>query len=138
MSNQVIAPKRRLPGNKPFIGRWRITTMVEWDEEAMDCDVPAFIEFDDEGMGRFQFVVVQGHMDCRFSETEGKPRAEFTWAGSDEGDDVCGRGWARIDVDGRMTGEFFIHCGMDSAFTAVRLTVDRSGASTSRTRRVRR
>ncbi len=40
----------------PFHGSWRITSMELWDQDAMDMEVPAFIEFTADGMGRFQFI----------------------------------------------------------------------------------
>ena len=110
-------PKSRV--SNPFVGRWRITEMELWDRAALDLVVPAFIEFDDDGMGEFQFIVVQGVLDCRFSERGGLPSVEFSWEGTDEGDSTLGRGWA-ILCDGRIEGRWYFHRGDDSAFVATK------------------
>lgn len=101
-----------------FLGRWRITHMDAWDQDAVDLVVPGYFEFI-EGRGRFQFAAVIGWIDGRFSETGGVPLIEFSWNGEDEMDPVCGRGWARID-DGKLRGHLFIHQGDDSGFVAER------------------
>ena len=38
-----------------IIGRWRITEMDNWDQEAVDLVQPGFIEFDDDGLGSLGF-----------------------------------------------------------------------------------
>jgi hypothetical protein len=47
-----------------IIGRWRITQMDNWDQEAVDLVQPGFIEFDDNGLGGLGFIVVTGELDC--------------------------------------------------------------------------
>ena len=44
---------------------WCIVSMTAWDEDYLNEEVEAFIEFDDKGGGSFQFGYVQGFMDCR-------------------------------------------------------------------------
>jgi hypothetical protein len=56
-----------------FIGYWRITEMEVWSADYLDLVVPAFIEFDRDQMGRFQFGTVRGWLDCRFGERDGGP-----------------------------------------------------------------
>jgi hypothetical protein len=53
--------------------------MEMWDREAIDLVGPGFIEFAKNGTGRFGFVAVEGWMDCRWSERDGRPFVEFTW-----------------------------------------------------------
>ena len=60
-------------------------------------------------------------MDCEFGTKEGKPLVEFSWQGSDESDEVSGRGWATLDGTNRMSGRIFFHLGDNSAFMARRL-----------------
>ena len=48
---------------KSIIGRWRITEMDNWDQEAVDLVQPGFIEFDDDGLGGLGFIVVTGELD---------------------------------------------------------------------------
>ena len=117
--NEIVPRPRRMPGNGPFLGSWRVTEMEQWDADAVDMEAPAHFTFDDEAMGKFRFVAVRGSMDCRFSERAGHPAVDFSWGGEDDGDEVCGRGTAVIIAPGQMCGEIFIHCGMDSKFSAV-------------------
>ena len=103
-----------------FSGYWRITEMAVWSKDAIDLVGSAHIIFDDDGMGRFQFIAVTGFTDCRYSERDGKPLVEFSWQGKDERDDTYGRGWAVIEGDGKLYGHMFIHCSEDSSFVAER------------------
>jgi len=46
-------------------------------------------------------------------------RLDFSFEGEDEGDQICGRGWA--EVKGKiMSGRIYLHMGDDSSFTATR------------------
>ena len=103
-----------------IIGRWRITEMDNWDQEAVDLVQPGFIEFDDDGLADFGFIAVRGELDCRDADRDGRPGVEFSWHGSDEGDDVSGRGWAALNPDGTLEGHIYFHLGDDSAFRAER------------------
>jgi len=102
----------------PILGRWRITDMELWAREARDLVVPAFIEFRPDGLGQFQFVAVQGQIDYRLLEQDGKPAVEWSWQGLDEMDPCCGRGWAVLECSGKLEGRIFSHRGDDSALTA--------------------
>ena len=102
------------------IGRWRITEMDNWDQEAVNLVQPGFIEFDDDGLGDLGFIVVTGALDCRDADRDGRPGVEFSWQGSDEGDEVSGRGWAALNPDGTLEGHIYFHLGDDSAFRAER------------------
>jgi hypothetical protein len=83
--------------SRKIIGRWRITEMDNWDQEAVDLVEPGFIEFDEEGLGGLGFIAVTGELDCRDADRDGRPGVEFSWQGFDEGDDVSGRGWAALN-----------------------------------------
>ena len=104
-----------------FVGRWRIVEMELWDADAFDLVGPAFIEFGSDLRGRFQFIVVDGWMDCRIAKQSGGAGVEFSWEGSDEGDEVSGRGWAAVVDDGVLDGRIFFDNGDDSGFRAVRV-----------------
>ncbi len=107
--------------NTSIIGRWRITEMDNWDQEAVDLVQPGFIEFDDDdGLGELGFIAVTGELDCRDADRDGRPGVGFSWQGSDEGDDVSGRGWAALSPDGTLEGHIYFHLGDDSAFRAER------------------
>lgn len=115
---EVLPPSRATPNE--FEGGWRITEMEVWDTDYIDMVVPGHITFDDESMGTFQFGAVQGWLDCRWVERDGKCGVEFSWEGEDDGDSKCGRGWANLEADGSLKGRFFIHRGDDSWFTATK------------------
>ena len=92
--------------------------MELWDKDFLDLEVPAHITFDDEAMGSFQFGLVEGWIDCRFSTRDGDPFVEFSWEGRDERDPTCGRGWATLKPQHGLEGRLFIHQGDDSGFKA--------------------
>jgi hypothetical protein len=103
-----------------LIGRWRIVQMDLWDRDALDLVESAYFEFDDRGRGCFGFIAVEGDLDCRYADVDGRSRVDFTWEGDDEGDACSGRGWAQLERDGSLRGHFFFHAGDDSGFRAVR------------------
>jgi hypothetical protein len=100
-------------------GRWRITAMDNWDQEAIDLVQPGFVEFGEDGLGSLGFTVVTGELDCRDADRDGQPGVEFSWQGSDEGDDASGRGWAALNPDGTLVGHIYFHLG-DTPETATR------------------
>ena len=101
-------------------GRWRIIEMDNWDQDAVDLVQPGFLEFDKDSLGGLGFIVVTGELDCRHADRDGTPGVEFSWQGSDEGDDASGRGWAALNTVGTLEGHIYFHLGDDSAFRAER------------------
>src|SRR4051794_27496065 len=101
----------------PFTGRWRITSMSAWEDDFLDEEVEAYMEFNDRGWGEFHFGNVQGHMDCRLTMRDGVPAVEWSWDGNAEMDAAQGRGWAVIR-DGELNGMIFLHGGDNSEFVA--------------------
>ncbi len=101
----------------PFTGRWRIVSMSAWEDDFLDEEVEAFIEFDNKGCGHFHFGNVQGQMDCRLTTRDGEPAVEWSWDGNAEMDAAQGRGWAVIRDD-ELHGMIFFHGGDDSEFAA--------------------
>ena len=99
-------------------GRWRIVETELWDRAAIDLLGPAFIEFRSDQTGQFQFVAVEGWMDCDDGHRDGRPCVEFTWDGDDDGDSASGRGWAALEPDGSLRGRIYFHLGDDSGFRA--------------------
>ena len=77
-----------------------------WGRDAIDLIEPGFIEFAEDGTGKFGFIAVRGWLDCHPVERDGRIGVEFTWDGVDEGDQVSGRGWASLVDDTRIEG----HC----------------------------
>jgi hypothetical protein len=107
---------KRKPAN-PFLGRWTIEQMDQWDVEDESEEFQPFIEFDHNDCGRFQFVCVYGEMDCRQTQRDGKTAIEFSWDGNDETEYVFSRGWAVLERD-RLSGMIYFHLGDESGFTA--------------------
>ena len=104
----------------PFTGSWHIVSMSGWEDEALNEEVQASIEFDEEGMGRFQFGYVRGIMDLyRTKIRDGKRVVQFCWDGGDgaDGTPLDGIGWAVLDGD-TLSGMISIHQGDDSEFVA--------------------
>lgn len=104
---------------RAFSGRWRIVEMEAWDRDAFDLLGPAYMAFDRGGLGAFRFIAVEGRMDCRYGDRDGKPLVEFTWDGNDELDPASGRGWAIADGMS-LRGRIFIYSGDASDFGGVR------------------
>lgn len=115
-----MAKKKSRP-KSPFLGRWHIAPMSMWNEDYLNEEVPAFIEFDDKGGGSFQFGYVRGIIDYREGLRGGQPAAEFSWEGGDgaDGTPLTGRGWAVLQ-GGELNGMISIHQGDESDFEAER------------------
>ena len=118
-------------------GKWRIAEMDLWDQEAIDLVGPAFIEFGGQG-GQFRFIAVDGWMHCHHQERHGRPYVEFTWNGNDDCDRASGRGWAKLQKDGSLSGRIYIHHGDDSGFKAVPFEEDEQPAAKGASRAKRR
>src|SRR6516162_8612316 len=101
----------------PFLGRWHIVSMSTWDEDYLNAEVQAFIEFDAKGGGEFQFGYAHGEMDCRPTTRDGGPAVEWTWEGNDEMDPAQGRGWAVLKGE-EMHGLIGFNDGDESGFMA--------------------
>jgi len=117
MLSECDMAKRK--SSNPFLGRWQIVSMTEWDEDYFNAEVEAYIEFSVDGLGDFQFGYVQGAIDHRIAQRDGKPAVEFSWEGGDgaDGKPLTGRGWAVLEGD-ELSGMIFIHLGDESGFTA--------------------
>ena len=105
----------------PFLRRWRIVSMSEWDSDFIDAEEEGYFEFDSKNSGQFHFGYVHGDIDYRLTQRDGEPAIEWTWEGNDEMDPAQGRGWAIIQSDD-LQGKLFFHNGDDSAFVASRNT----------------
>jgi hypothetical protein len=53
-------PKRKDNPKSAFTGRWHVVSMDEWDVDYVNEKGPAFIEFEANGTGQFQFGYVEG------------------------------------------------------------------------------
>lgn len=108
---------RRVPRTAPT-GRWRIDGSDLWDRDALDLVGAAYVEFREDQTGIFRFIAVEGWLDYRPAEIDGRPGVEFTFEGTDEGDPVSGRGWAAQVEGDELQLHIFFHMGDDSAFRA--------------------
>ena len=104
----------------PFTGSWHIVSMSGWEDEALNKEVQAFIEFDEEGLGKFQFGYVRGVTDHYRTKKRDRMRvAQFCWDGEDGADGTAldGVGWVILE-GGKMTGTICIHLGDELEFVA--------------------
>ena len=95
------------------MGRWLIESMDQWDRDFIDEMVRGYFEFDTKDSGIFQFGYVEGQIDYRLGERDGKPAVEFSWDGNDEMEPAQGRGWLVLEGD-ELKGMFYIHLGEES------------------------
>lgn len=110
--------------NNWAVGRWLIESMDQWDRDFIDEEVRGYFEFNAEGFGAFQFGYVQGQIDYRLGERDGKPALEFSWDGCDEMDPAQGRGWL-LRAGEELKGMFFIHLGDESGVVLTREPVQK-------------
>ncbi len=113
--------RKKSKAESPFLGRWRIVSVSQWEDEYLDEEVEAYIEFDDRGGGSFQFGYIQGIIDYSEGLRDGQPAAEFSWEGGDgaDGTPLTGRGWAMLKGEG-LQGIISIHMGDETDFEAKR------------------
>ena len=108
----------------PFTGSWHIVSMSGREDEALNKEVQAFIEFDEEGLGKFQFGYVRGVTDHYRTKKRDRMRvAQFCWDGEDGADGTAldGVGWVILE-GGKLTGTICIHLGDDLEFVAKKVT----------------
>jgi hypothetical protein len=105
--------------NSKIVGRWRITSMTEWDQDFIDKEVPGYFKFTTDGLGEFHFGYVRCGIDWQSTERDSRPAVEFSFEGMDEMTPTSGRGWAIISGDA-LDGMIFFHQGDESGFTATK------------------
>jgi hypothetical protein len=108
---------------KAYVGIWRLTDMSTWDKDFIDLVAPGHIQLKSDGTGSIAFGAIQADMDCRIEKHGTTERLSFSFAGWDEGDDISGRGWAKISGNS-MSGWLAFHMGDETVFKA---TSDFSG-----------
>jgi hypothetical protein len=121
--------KKKSKTASPFVGRWDIVSMSGWSEDVINEEVPAYIEFEDNGSGRFQFIYVKAEVDYDEGTRDGKPSVDFSWEGFDEMDEASGRGHAVLEGD-ELRGLIAFHQGDRSDFLAKRS----AGTKTAKTK----
>jgi hypothetical protein len=98
-----------------FVGKWRITEMDQWDQDYVNAEKRGHITFEKQREGRFHFGYVQAQLDWRYDAAI--DRVDFSFEGSCEGDEMNGRGWAKIEGK-QMSGKIVFHQGDESGFKA--------------------
>ena len=83
-----------------LVGKWWIIETSAWDRANLDLVGPAFISVVENGHGEMAF----GALDCGF--TPGG--IDVDWSGANEGDQVCGEGWADLRENGYLEGEILV------------------------------
>lgn len=110
------ARNRRTPSPDSWTSLKR--TLRTWDNDFIDAEEPAFIEFRAGGRGTFHFGYVHCEIDWRPEKRRSPPGAAFTFEGNDEMDPTSGRGWAVVQTDGTLVGRLHFYQGGDSDFAA--------------------
>jgi hypothetical protein len=96
-------------------GRWRIVETEIWAKADLDIAETAFIRLDPDGGGELAVCALTAALDCASAEDN----VDFTWNGSDEGDEVRGSGWAELAPNGDLEGEFSYDNGDETTFRGV-------------------
>lgn len=110
------ATPHRMSSSKRIIGRWRITAMDNWDQGSRRPGRARLHQVRRAVLGELGFIAVSGELDCRDADRDSRPGVEFSWQGSDEGDDVSGRGWATLNPDDTLDDHIYFHLCDESAF----------------------
>jgi len=107
---------------KDFVGHWRITELSELDQSYFDeSDERPFISIHasahERVYGDYHFGLSHGHWDAQVRECGSEAVLLFGYEGSDEMDSVNGAGWAQVETQDRLVGEFL---GTHGKFSAKR------------------
>ena len=107
---------------KDFVGYWRITDLSELDKSYFDeSDESPFISIrasaHEQVYGDYHFGLSDGHLDGLVREFGREGVFLFGYEGSDEMDPVNGAGWAQVQSQDRLVGEFI---GTYGEFVAMR------------------
>lgn len=109
--NATYAVKRK------FMGKWHIRKSSEWSYDYLSMECQPEIDISSSGYGTIRFGAFEGILDAMKDEFRPDDIMQFSFYGSDEGDEVCGRGVAYIE-DALMKGRIMFHRGMSSDFEA--------------------
>lgn len=107
-----------MPPPPALLGRWVIESMDMWSADDINLVEEGHVTFTKSG-GEMAFICVSLWLDCNAKGDSGSA-VEFTFEGSDEGDEVSGRGHARISGKDRIKGSIRFHMGDESGFVARR------------------
>ena len=72
---------------EPIHGRWHIVSMSAWDEDYINEEVQAFIEFEENGTAASSSSATsRGRWTADLTTRDGEPAVEWSWDGNDEMD----------------------------------------------------
>ena len=75
----MMAKKKSEP-KSPFLGRWQIVSMSNWDEDYLNEEVPAFIEFEEKRKSEIHSVTSRASWTiARGSGMEARRRVVLGW-----------------------------------------------------------
>ena len=97
-----------------IVGKWRLLDMEQWDQDFIDLVEPGYISFKKDGTGEMVFGAVNLSLNW---ERTGNGKAEFTFSGFDEMDEVSGRGTVFVSSC-QLGGRINFHQGERSGFVA--------------------
>lgn len=106
------------PAGCQLIGCWRIVEADLWDRGYLDLGGPATITIGDDNHGEIAFGALEASLDLGY----GPSMVFFTWAGSDEIDEVTGDGSAELLEDGLIEITFTFQNGDEAILKAKRDT----------------
>lgn len=95
-------------------GKWRIVKMPDYTPDYPDMVEPAYVLFDGKGGGEFAF----GCVTAQIYGAGNTKNVEFSWTGNDEMDKTCGSGWAKLQSNGSLKGQFCFLGGDEADFIA--------------------
>lgn len=104
---------------RPFVGRWRILGADCFDRDYLDLVDEAHILIPPSGNGDMEF----GAMTASLRIWQAPGMLLFDWYGSDEGDQVSGRGCIELTGDDQAVVEVEYPSGDRAVLTAVRRAV---------------
>jgi hypothetical protein len=103
-----------------FMGEWQIISMSEWDQDYVAISGPPTMKVSSSGYGTIRFGAFEGVLDAMTDELRPDDVMQFSFHGTDEGDEVCGRGFV-IETGGTLRGRICFHRGLSSEFEATRV-----------------
>ncbi len=117
-----------------FLGTWQIESMSEWSAEFLAEFGTPRLALTSSGYGTMSFGIFEGILDAMTDEPRPDDAMQFSFAGTYDEDEVCGRGFA-VEADGIMRGRICFHRSLTSDFVARRLPKEPAPPSTRQRRR---
>lgn len=108
--------------DNPFIGKWRITEMENFDQDMVEMGGPAIFHIHEERKGYLEFLGMKVDVDLEISVRDEQPFAEFTWW-EPHRLPHCGRGWIKVEGNS-LIGKIYFHGGDRSEFKSEKFIVD--------------